>query len=158
MPLWLSIGLSAIVLFVVGGPIVLVVPLLVFVGSRHASWLPWVALIGMTVAGTIAAIHPGSGALSHNGAFSAPAQVFALIALAAVLVPIVGRRFGKRENHDSVDEARDSVDEARDSVDEARDSVDEARDSDYALVSVAGDGGENEDGAAGNGDRADGGR
>jgi arabinofuranan 3-O-arabinosyltransferase len=42
----------------------------------------------MTAAGIIAAVDPGSGALSRTGAFSAQAQACALIALAAVLVPI----------------------------------------------------------------------
>ncbi len=92
LPLWLSIGLVAGVVFVIGGPLVLVVPVLVFIGSRRPRTLPWVAFAGMTAAGIVAALTPGSGALSRLGAFSAPAQVCALIALAAVFVPIVKRR------------------------------------------------------------------
>ena len=92
VPLWLSIGLAAVVLFVVGGPVVLAVPVLVFVGSRRPAWLPWVALVAMAAAGVVAAAHPGNGALSGDGSFSALAQVCALVALAAVLVPIVHAR------------------------------------------------------------------
>jgi arabinofuranan 3-O-arabinosyltransferase len=91
VPLWLSIGLAAVVLFVAGGPVVLAVPVLVLVGIRRPAWLPWVAFAAMTAAGVIAAVHPGSGALTHSGAFSDSAQVCALVALAAVLVPVIGR-------------------------------------------------------------------
>ena len=92
LPLWLSIALAAGVVFVIGGPLVLAVPVLVFIGSRRPNTLPWVAFVGMTAAGVIAALTPGTGALSRLGAFSAPAQVCALIALAAVLVPIIVKR------------------------------------------------------------------
>jgi arabinofuranan 3-O-arabinosyltransferase len=92
VPFWLSIGLAGGVIFVIGGPLVLAVPVLVFIGTRRRAWLPAIALIAMTAAGVIAAYHPGSGALSGLGAFSAPAQACALIALAAVLVPIMDRR------------------------------------------------------------------
>ncbi len=92
LPFWLSIGLVAAVLFVIGGPLVLAVPVLVFIGTRRPNWLPWVAFVGMTAAGLVAALNQGNGALTGVGAFSAPAQVCALIALAAVLVPVADRR------------------------------------------------------------------
>jgi len=101
VPLWLSIGLSAVVIFAIGGPLVLAVPVLVLIGTRRPAWLPWVALVSMTAAGVIAAIHPGSGALSQTGAFSAPAQACAVIALLAVLVPVVGWRSSGREQRES---------------------------------------------------------
>jgi arabinofuranan 3-O-arabinosyltransferase len=87
-PFWLSIGLVAGVVFVIGGPLVLAVPVLVFIGRWRPTWLPWVAFVGMTAAGVVAALTPGNGALIGVGAFSTPAQVCALIALSAVLVPI----------------------------------------------------------------------
>ncbi|HEX3448483.1 MAG TPA: hypothetical protein VHS97_09535, partial [Isosphaeraceae bacterium] len=61
------------------------------------AWLPWVAFLAMTAAGIIAAVDPGSGALSRTGAFSAQAQACALIALAAVLVPVLRRRSEKTD-------------------------------------------------------------
>lgn len=92
LPFWLSIGLVAGVVFVIGGPLVLAVPVLVFIGSWRPTWLPWVAFGGMTAAGVVAALTPGNGALTGIGAFSTPAQVCALIALSAVLVPIANWR------------------------------------------------------------------
>jgi len=104
VPFWLSIGLASGVVFVIGGPVVLVVPVLVFIGSRRPTWLPWVAFVGMTAAGVVAALNPGTGALSRIGAFSAPAQVCALIALSAVLVPIANWRSKAKEEPNSVSE------------------------------------------------------
>ena len=89
VPFWLSIGLAAAVVFVIGGPLVLGVPVLILIGSRRPAWLPWISFAGMTVAGIVAAVNPGNGALSRVGAFSASAQVCAVIAVSAVLVPIV---------------------------------------------------------------------
>lgn len=122
VPIWLSIGLSAAVVFVIGGPVVLAVPVLVFVGSRRRSWLPWVAFAGMAVAGVVAAIHPGSGALSSSGAFSAPAQVCALIALAAVLVPIAYGR-SKDSGGGRAESAESAPDDARESADDTESAL-----------------------------------
>ena len=107
LPLWLSIGLVSGAVFVIGGPIVVIVPILLFVGSRRPTWLPWVAVVGMTAAGVVAALNPGDGALSHIGAFSAPAQVCALIALTAVLVPIAKWRSTVEEEQASYAEPGD---------------------------------------------------
>jgi arabinofuranan 3-O-arabinosyltransferase len=86
--LWVSEGLAAGIVFVVGGPLVLVVPVLAFIRSRRPRWLPSIAFFGMAAAGVIAAINPGTGAISRSGAFSAPAQACAVVALAAVLVAL----------------------------------------------------------------------
>ena len=114
VPLWLSIGLAACVLFVVGGPLVLAVPVLVLIGVRRSAWLPWVAFVAMAAAGIVAAYHPATGAYIHSGAFSAPAQACALIALAAVLVPIVGRRSKQDEGFDAAHEPGASTPEPSD--------------------------------------------
>jgi arabinofuranan 3-O-arabinosyltransferase len=107
VPFWLAIGLAAAVIFVIGGPVVLAVPVLAYVGSRRPVWLPWVAFVGMAIAAVVAAVHPGTGALSGVGAFSGTAQVCALIALSAVLVPVAYRRSraGKEPNSDAADDA-----------------------------------------------------
>ena len=107
VPFWLAIGLAAVVIFVIGGPVVLAVPVLAYVGSRRPVWLPWVAFVGMAIVAVVAAVHPGTGALSGVGAFSGTAQVCALIALSAVLVPVAYQRSraGKEPNSDAADVA-----------------------------------------------------
>lgn len=92
LPYLLALALVAVVVFVISGPLVLVVPVLALIGIRRPTLLPWVAFAGMTAAGAVAAFHPGTGALSRLGAFSAPAQVCAIVALSAVLVPVAYRR------------------------------------------------------------------
>jgi arabinofuranan 3-O-arabinosyltransferase len=99
IPLWLSLVAAGAVMFVAGGPMVLAVPILALLGSRRPTWLPWLAALGMTAAGVIAGFNPGTGALSRAGSFSAAAQICALIALAAVLVPIITRRNLKLGRH-----------------------------------------------------------
>ena len=93
---WLGVlGVTALI-FVVGGPVALVVPVLAYLAwrlSRAAgrvspgTWLPWVAFAAMVVSGLLSASRSfGSGLL---GSFSGPAQACALIALAAALTPTV---------------------------------------------------------------------
>jgi len=105
LPLWLSIGAVAGVVLVIGGPLVFAVPVLVYIGARRPTWLPVIAFVGMAAAGVIAGLNPGTGALSQLGAFSAPAQVCALIALSAVLVPVTVRRSQPREQPDPISES-----------------------------------------------------
>jgi arabinofuranan 3-O-arabinosyltransferase len=81
------IPLSAILL-IVGGPIVLAVPVLAIVDRWRARWLPSIALLAMLLAGVAAATARTPTALG-SGPFSATAQVFALVALAAALFPAV---------------------------------------------------------------------
>jgi arabinofuranan 3-O-arabinosyltransferase len=88
VPSWALIVLSAIVIFTIGGPIVLVVVPLVVVARRWPQALPWVAVTGMVVVGVLSAVNPGNGALSHNGSFGPWAQAAAVISLAAVLMPV----------------------------------------------------------------------
>jgi arabinofuranan 3-O-arabinosyltransferase len=73
--------------FVTGGPVALAAVVVVALAWRWPRWLPALAFSGMAAAGvlTAAAAQPaGAGLL---GAFGAPAQACALVALAAALVP-----------------------------------------------------------------------
>jgi len=88
-------GVTALI-FVVGGPVALVVPVLAYLAWRLSrasgrvspgTWLPWVAFGAMVVSGLLSAAHSfGSGLL---GPFGGPAQACALVALAAALTPTV---------------------------------------------------------------------
>jgi arabinofuranan 3-O-arabinosyltransferase len=115
---WLLLVLSAGVIFVVGGPLVLAVPILALVAIRRASWLPWLAAFAMTAAGVISAITPGDGAASHSGDFSAAAQACALVALTAVLVPVFGRRFRKPKDEWTEGPSDDNSEAVAEPVDE----------------------------------------
>lgn len=75
-------------LVVVGGPVAVVVPVLVGLALVRPRWLPWVAGSAMLAAGAISVY----GVLRYGvspgfGAFGGPAQVLALSALAAALLP-----------------------------------------------------------------------
>jgi arabinofuranan 3-O-arabinosyltransferase len=101
---WLGVtGVTALI-FVAGGPVALVVPLLAYLAWRLSrasgrmspgTWLPWVAFGAMVVSGLLSAAHSfGSGLL---GPFGGPAQACALVALAAALTPTVIVRGPARE-------------------------------------------------------------
>jgi arabinofuranan 3-O-arabinosyltransferase len=94
--IWLGVtGVTALI-FVAGGPVALVVPVLAYLAWRLSrasgrmspgTWLPWVAFGAMVVSGLLSAAHSfGSGLL---GPFGGPAQACALVALAAALTPSV---------------------------------------------------------------------
>jgi len=103
---WLGLLAVAALIFVAGGPVALVVPLLAWLAWRSsrvprvprsprsprspggrvpAEWLPVVALAGLVVSGVLSAVRPfGEGLF---GPFGWPAQACALAALAAALMP-----------------------------------------------------------------------
>jgi arabinofuranan 3-O-arabinosyltransferase len=85
-PAWLGVLALAVLIAVVGGPMVLAVPVLVVAANWWPRWCGGVAAVAMIASGVLAAIaaHP---ALAGTGAFGAPAQACALIALTAALVP-----------------------------------------------------------------------
>ena len=91
IPAWILIAVPAIVIFIVGGPLVLMVPVLVVVARRWPRALPWIALAGMLAAGIVSAWNVGTGAQSGIGAFSRWAQLAALVSVAAVLTPVRSR-------------------------------------------------------------------
>jgi arabinofuranan 3-O-arabinosyltransferase len=76
----------AIVIFLVGGPVVVAVPALAIIGSWRGRWLPVIAAAAMFAAGVISAASPTPTILGA-GPFSGPAQICALIALGAALMP-----------------------------------------------------------------------
>jgi arabinofuranan 3-O-arabinosyltransferase len=80
----------AVVIGLAGGPAVIAVPVLACLGWRWPRWLPRVALGAMLVAG-IAAASSGSPTDPGSGAFGGLAQVCALVALTAALMPEVAR-------------------------------------------------------------------
>lgn len=90
---WLAALVVVTLLFVViGGWAAVVVPLLAALGFVRPTAMPLVAGVGAIGAG--ACVLAGSGApvaAVGHGAFSALAQVFALVVLAAVLVPVAVR-------------------------------------------------------------------
>jgi arabinofuranan 3-O-arabinosyltransferase len=93
---WLGVlGVTALI-FVVGGPAALAVPVLAYLAWRLSrasgrtspgTWLPWVAFAGMAASGLLSAVRPFGSSLF--GSFSGPAQACALVALAAALTPAV---------------------------------------------------------------------
>jgi arabinofuranan 3-O-arabinosyltransferase len=79
------LAVLAALIWLVGGPVVLAVPVLAALGWWRPRWLPWVAFGAMVVAGVTAAA--GSPTAIGSGAFSAEAQAAALVALTAALMP-----------------------------------------------------------------------
>jgi len=83
---WLGlIALSALML-IIGGPVVIAVPLLVVFAGLWPNRYGVLAFCAAVASGLFAALssHPAAPA---SGAFGAPAQAFALVALAAALIP-----------------------------------------------------------------------
>jgi arabinofuranan 3-O-arabinosyltransferase len=86
-----------IVVAVAGGPTAFAVPVLAIVGYRRPRWLPWIAAAAMVETGlVITASHLKT--VIGNGPFGAVAQVLALIALTAALLPTLIRR-PKEKDH-----------------------------------------------------------
>jgi arabinofuranan 3-O-arabinosyltransferase len=83
----------AAVIFLAGGPVALAVPALAAIEAWRGRWLPWIAAGAMLLAGLVAATASNPTA-ADSGPFSGPAQVLALIALAAGLLPMLPARSG----------------------------------------------------------------
>ncbi|HEX5288540.1 MAG TPA: alpha-(1-_3)-arabinofuranosyltransferase family protein, partial [Streptosporangiaceae bacterium] len=83
---WAGVAVLAALIFVAGGPVAVVVPLLAGLAWSRPRWLPAVAAAGIAAAGVIAATAASPAALG-SGAFGATAQACALAALAAALMP-----------------------------------------------------------------------
>ncbi|HEX8007008.1 MAG TPA: discoidin domain-containing protein, partial [Trebonia sp.] len=86
----LAVAALAAVTWLAGGLVVIAVPVLVGIGLWRPRWLPPVAMVAMLIAG-IAAASSGSPATMGSGAFGSVAQACSLVALAAALMPAVGR-------------------------------------------------------------------
>jgi arabinofuranan 3-O-arabinosyltransferase len=83
---WAGPVAVGLLILLVGGPVVLAVPLIAIVAALRPRWLPVISLAAMIVAGLIAASAGVSGA-ANSGAFGPGAQACALVALAAALYP-----------------------------------------------------------------------
>jgi hypothetical protein len=79
------VGVGLLILLI-GGPVVVVVPLLAVAAALRPRWLPTISLGAMLVAGVIAA-SASAPAATGSGAFGPAAQACALVALAAALYP-----------------------------------------------------------------------
>jgi arabinofuranan 3-O-arabinosyltransferase len=84
----LSLLALCVLIFLVGGPVVIAVPILALIGYRWPRLLPPVSVVAILCAGIVAAT-AASPASPGTGAFSAAAQACALVALAAALMPAV---------------------------------------------------------------------
>ncbi len=85
---WIGPLAVGVLIFVIGGPVVLAVPLVVVIAALRPWWLPVTALAAMLIAGIIAAA-AAAPATTSSGTFGPAAQACALIAMAAVLMPAV---------------------------------------------------------------------
>jgi arabinofuranan 3-O-arabinosyltransferase len=84
---WLAVAAAAMVLALVGGPLVAAVPVVLMLGWWRPRWVPWLACAAMCAAGALAMTSLGHGPQAGAGAFGWPAQAAALITLAAALTP-----------------------------------------------------------------------
>ncbi|MDR2985625.1 MAG: alpha-(1-_3)-arabinofuranosyltransferase family protein, partial [Nocardiopsaceae bacterium] len=85
---WLALLALTLLIAIVGGPLALAVPVVAALAYRWPSWFGGLAAAGMVAAGVLTALasHP---ALPGTGAFGAPAQACALIALTCALMPVL---------------------------------------------------------------------
>jgi hypothetical protein len=83
---WLGPLAVGVFVLLVGGILVLAVPVLAVIASMRPRWLPVISLTAMLIAGFIAAT-AAAPAILGSGAFGFGAQAFALVALAAALMP-----------------------------------------------------------------------
>ena len=83
---WLGLIALSALLLIIGGPVVIAVPVLVVLAERWPNRYGVLAFGAAVGSGLFAALssHPAAPA---SGAFGAPAQVLALVALAAALIP-----------------------------------------------------------------------
>ena len=85
---WLALLALAALIFLVGGPVVIAVPFLAVIAIRLPRWTPAMAAGAMLMAG-LAAATAANPAATGSGAFGPVAQACALVALAAVLIPVL---------------------------------------------------------------------
>jgi hypothetical protein len=83
---WAGPAAVVVLILLVGGPVVLVLPVLALVAAVRPRWLPAVSLAAMLAAGLIAATAAAPATLG-GGAFGPAGQACALLALAAALYP-----------------------------------------------------------------------
>jgi len=86
---WAGLGALGVLILVIGGPVALAVPILAGLACRWPRLLPLLACAGLLAAGVLTALAVNPAA-PGSGAFGAPAQACALLALAAALTPRLG--------------------------------------------------------------------
>jgi hypothetical protein len=91
-----TVALAAVIL-VAGGAIAVVIPVLAVISRWRPRWTPAIAMSAMLASGLIAA-SARTPTLLGSGPFSGTAQVFALLALAAALLPINAGSLGLRRD------------------------------------------------------------
>ena len=86
---WIGALVVVTLLFVViGGWTAVLVPILAALACLRPGWLPWIAGAAAVTAGACTLVGLGAHVATPGyGAFGAPAQIFALVALAAALIP-----------------------------------------------------------------------
>jgi arabinofuranan 3-O-arabinosyltransferase len=82
---WAGVLAVTALILLIGGPVVIAVPVLAVIAAVRPRWLPVISLMAMLAAGVIAAA--ASTPAIGSGAFGADAQGCALVALAAALYP-----------------------------------------------------------------------
>jgi arabinofuranan 3-O-arabinosyltransferase len=87
---WAGPAAVAVLILFVGGPVVLVLPVVALVAALRPRFLPLVSLLAMLAAGLIAATATAPATLG-GGAFGPAGQACALLALAAALYPASAR-------------------------------------------------------------------
>jgi len=85
---WIGPVAIGVLVLLVGGPVVLAVPVLVVTAALRPRWLPVISLVAMLLAGFVAAT-ASAPATVGTGTFGSAAQACALVALAAALMPRV---------------------------------------------------------------------
>jgi arabinofuranan 3-O-arabinosyltransferase len=90
---WITVAAATVVLALVSGWLAFVVLGVLLVGWAVPRWVPWLAFLAMCVAGGFAIAELSHGPAHGFGAFGWPAQVAAIVALAAGLIsaPRTGR-------------------------------------------------------------------
>jgi arabinofuranan 3-O-arabinosyltransferase len=83
---WVQLGGLCLLILLLGRYAVFAVPVIALVAYRWPGWYGSIALAAAVTTGLLTVLS-GSSAPSSSGAFGAPAQAFALIALAVALMP-----------------------------------------------------------------------
>jgi arabinofuranan 3-O-arabinosyltransferase len=85
---WLGVAAIFVLVAIVGGYVALAVPVIAVIAYLLPRWYGLIAIVAMVTTGVLAVVS-GSSSPSTSGAFGAPAQVCALIALSVALLPVL---------------------------------------------------------------------
>jgi arabinofuranan 3-O-arabinosyltransferase len=87
-----AVIVAAVVTFLLGGPLVVVVPALVLLARTRPEWTAGVAAAAYAAAGVVIVWHPGRLPGATEGAFGATAQALAVTALTLVVLALARTR------------------------------------------------------------------